>query len=910
MTIMAKNLDFKLRVQGENAQAKKAINEVKQGLEQVSNTQVKPKMNFSDFAKANAEMQSMGSVSGKLAETLNKITINSGKASQVLMQTFDAKTPEKLVASLERGTAALNRMKDGAKISSSELSAGLNKALPVIQSLENKAKALNSTLNNMKISGAPAESIRKIETELFKIDSQAKRATAAFQSFSTAASNAASRVDLSIAKASGSVNGLTQNLTRSQSAFKKMQQDIANLGKNTSPLSSSISAIGGGLSSWILPAGLLTSVGMLTTELGRTQIAAERINNIFQYSFGKNASNEMRYVAELSNELGQNFEVLRESYGKFAASAESANFTSAETKSIFEGITKAGAALGMTNDEVNGSFLAVSQIASKGNVSLEELRGQLGERLPNAMGLAAKAMGVTTQELEKMIEKGLSANEFLPKFANVLNETFDQSASRNAQGLTAEINRLKNSWLELKETASGGIFNEGLQIATIAASNAVDDLKNAMGFVDSLFKNSADRAAENAAISQAAFAKHAQQLKDQSAKSAKESEEDLKKRLENSYTEAVKAAENARKATDEANKAFLASGSEASKVALMNAQFAESATIKAAENSKAAFEAVGGEIKKSMGEIPNRVAEVEASFKDLGVNIYEAMGRVTQAVSQPISKLDEMVLAMDSLDATAEEKSSAVSQAFAKMTDAAKTQADIDLIKQSIERMGQQGVLSSNDVRNALNSVGERAKKLAGETDEVTQAFDRMGLKTNEELAKAASQAQRDYEIIKNSGKASAETIESAYRNASAAAQSSGDKARIAWAETEGNALKIKDNNIALSDSFQSVGNSAYEYGEQAYSAHEKAGRNSEYVINQNKRIAKSYEEVAAASRETNPYSDNYGKLQNHTAMESGKTSTFVKAETYTTAYNKAQSLGLTGKEIEDYISSSSYLAS
>ena len=43
---------------------------------------------------------------------------------------------------------------------------------------------------------------------------------------------------------------------------------------------------------------------------------------------------------------------------------------------------------------------------SKGKVQAEELRGQLGERLPSAFQLAAKAMGMTTAQLDKFMADG------------------------------------------------------------------------------------------------------------------------------------------------------------------------------------------------------------------------------------------------------------------------------------------------------------------------------------------------------------------------------------------------------------------------------------------------------------------------------------------------------------------------
>jgi len=61
----------------------------------------------------------------------------------------------------------------------------------------------------------------------------------------------------------------------------------------------------------------------------------------------------------------------------------------------------------------------------KGKVQAEELRGQLGEALPGAFNLAAKAMGVTTSKLNEMLDKGqVLPEELLPKLASELLKTF------------------------------------------------------------------------------------------------------------------------------------------------------------------------------------------------------------------------------------------------------------------------------------------------------------------------------------------------------------------------------------------------------------------------------------------------------------------------------------------------------
>jgi tape measure domain-containing protein len=101
----------------------------------------------------------------------------------------------------------------------------------------------------------------------------------------------------------------------------------------------------------------------------------------------------------------------------------------------------------LSNDDLKGSLNALSQMISKGTVSAEELRGQLGERLPGAFNLAAKAMGVTTAELGKMLENGeIMAGDLLPKLALELNKTFGDKITGNVDSLQASTNRLSNTF--------------------------------------------------------------------------------------------------------------------------------------------------------------------------------------------------------------------------------------------------------------------------------------------------------------------------------------------------------------------------------------------------------------------------------------------------------------------------------
>ena len=83
----------------------------------------------------------------------------------------------------------------------------------------------------------------------------------------------------------------------------------------------------------------------------------------------------------------------------------------------------------------------------KGKISAEELRGQLGEAMPSAMGIMAKSLGVTTQQLDKMMASGqLMAEDVLPQFAQEAEKAFGKNAQAMAEGMQGNMARLQNAW--------------------------------------------------------------------------------------------------------------------------------------------------------------------------------------------------------------------------------------------------------------------------------------------------------------------------------------------------------------------------------------------------------------------------------------------------------------------------------
>jgi tape measure domain-containing protein len=185
------------------------------------------------------------------------------------------------------------------------------------------------------------------------------------------------------------------------------------------------------------------------------------------------------YLEDVSKRLGVELIGLSKSYLRFRVAANAGNLSVDDTNQIFEKVAKAASFMGLSIDDQQGVFRALEQILSKGTVQSEELRGQLGDRLPGAFIIAAKAMNVTTGELGEMLKAGkVVSAEFLPKFAAELEKTF---------GLQS-VNRINNV------AAAQGRFNNEVTnlISKLKASNAI------IGFFDTLAKlaNLAGRAIE------------------------------------------------------------------------------------------------------------------------------------------------------------------------------------------------------------------------------------------------------------------------------------------------------------------------------------------------------------------------------------------------------------------------------
>jgi tape measure domain-containing protein len=185
------------------------------------------------------------------------------------------------------------------------------------------------------------------------------------------------------------------------------------------------------------------------------------------------ANEELDWLRKTARNMGLSFYDSADAYKGMLAAAQDTAAEGEGVRKIFEGIGMAVSATNKTSDEANGIFLALSQMLSKGVVSAEELRGQLAERLPDAINLSAKAMGVTTGEFNKMMESGeILATDLLPKLADAFKDKYAAQVQEAAKGGTAALNALKDAYTDLLKTAA----DSGLTQLAIAALTRLKEL--------------------------------------------------------------------------------------------------------------------------------------------------------------------------------------------------------------------------------------------------------------------------------------------------------------------------------------------------------------------------------------------------------------------------------------------------
>lgn len=180
-------------------------------------------------------------------------------------------------------------------------------------------------------------------------------------------------------------------------------------------------------------------------EVGLKKEASQRAA---QFVLGdEGAKRATDFVKNLASSTGVDQIETLSSFAKFSAGAGDMNTDQKE--SLFSNVIGTSRLMGLNTEEINGILKAFEQMASKGKIQAEELRGQLGDRMAGAFQLFARSLGMTTEELDKAMKDGkVLSKDVLPKVSTEMGRMIDKAGGweKIINSTQTQLGRLSNSW--------------------------------------------------------------------------------------------------------------------------------------------------------------------------------------------------------------------------------------------------------------------------------------------------------------------------------------------------------------------------------------------------------------------------------------------------------------------------------
>lgn len=206
----------------------------------------------------------------------------------------------------------------------------------------------------------------------------------------------------------------------------------------------------------------ITQISETVRAFQTLEAVQSRLGVVFEQDFGRVAT-EVSWLRSEAIRLGISFEVLGDTYSKFAVATKVAGFELEATRYIFTSVAEAARVNKVSVDQLRGTFLALEQMISKGKVQSEELRRQLGDRMAGAFSMFATGLKMTTQELDAALKAGeiFSTDTTMLAFADELNRKFGNQLPTALESLTTQLARFQALVFDFRiKVAQAGFADE------------------------------------------------------------------------------------------------------------------------------------------------------------------------------------------------------------------------------------------------------------------------------------------------------------------------------------------------------------------------------------------------------------------------------------------------------------------
>ena len=288
--------------------------------------------------------------------------------------------------------------------------------------------------------------------------------------------NVLAQVNTNLTQVNAQLNNTTNNVTRMGNAVSSAKNQI-------DVFDNLLKRVAARMAAYFAIESVIEFGKSIVDVTRKTEILQNRLAFVFESGAGGQMAFDRLY--KVAQKLGLEFEPLIDGFSKFGIAAKTVGFSSAQAEEMFVKVSAGLRAAGASSLQTQRAFLALEQMLSKGVVSAEELRRQLGEALPGAANLMVKAYNrlhpeqeLTNRQFIKLMESGgIISSEILPEFTKVIEETFAPALAGKAGSLDASLNRASNAFNDFKRTIGEANLTE-ISNAFTAFGQRVDYVKN------------------------------------------------------------------------------------------------------------------------------------------------------------------------------------------------------------------------------------------------------------------------------------------------------------------------------------------------------------------------------------------------------------------------------------------------
>lgn len=205
----------------------------------------------------------------------------------------------------------------------------------------------------------------------------------------------------------------------------------------------------------------------------------------------KLANDELQWTFDLADRTAMGLKATADSYSIFYSAVQKSVGTGG-ARQIFQDWTEVSRVLHLSEYQFERVTYALREMASKGAIYSQDLRMQIGTHVPNAMGLAEKAvneLGITGsnwfddfREQAKGNQKLI--NQFILLFSKHAKEMYasPQALANAMKKPDAQIQKLLNTWQKFKYAIVRGGFEKDLVRFLMLANNLLEKVTaNASG---------------------------------------------------------------------------------------------------------------------------------------------------------------------------------------------------------------------------------------------------------------------------------------------------------------------------------------------------------------------------------------------------------------------------------------------